>query len=223
MVIGWFAEDSTPHGGWSAALRRNRRVSSWWALVPRRNSSKSPPAPIASSTKLGRSCECSRATARFGRRAVRAAQLYRFGGEGCVEAEGTNIATYLLCEQFDLHGHRIAYAWNTTGGWARLSKVVWNGMSESAKLEVLLTYEPRPDVQTKFSSGIRQTLGERLASLVITRGTSSSGVTSSPTRVIGIRVFQASECSVPTARRRCRRCSLSTRRCNWALPQRSSR
>ena len=92
--------------------------------------------------------------------------VYRFGGEGCVEAEGTAVATYLLCEQFDLHGHRIAYAWNTTGGWARLSKVTWNDLSEGARLNVDLSYEPRPDVQTKFSSGIRQTLIDRLSSLV---------------------------------------------------------
>src|SRR5512133_1358177 len=96
--------------------------------------------------------------------------IYRFGGAGCVEAESTNVASYLLCEQFDLHGHRIAYNWNTDGGWARLTKVTWNDLSESARLNVALTYEPRPDVQTKFSSGIRQTLVDRLNSIAVTRG-----------------------------------------------------
>src|SRR5512138_3516606 len=81
---------------------------------------------------------------------------YRFGGEGHTESEGTNVATYLLSEQLDLHGHRIAYTWNTEGGWARLAKVTWNGLSEDARLEIALAYEPRLDVQRKFSSGIRQ-------------------------------------------------------------------
>ncbi len=34
---------------------------------------------------------------------------YRFGGDGCTESENGNVATWLLCERDDLHGHSIKY------------------------------------------------------------------------------------------------------------------
>ncbi len=95
---------------------------------------------------------------------------YRFGGEGCTESEGGNIATYLLCEQLDLHGHRIEYAWDTSKGHALLASVTWNNQTPQSTLVVKLTYEARPDVYERFSAGIRQVIEKRLQRIDVTRG-----------------------------------------------------
>src|SRR5690606_11215862 len=50
----------------------------------------------------------------------------RLGGEGYAEAEGDNVVGYLLREQIDLRGNRIRYEWETEGGYALLSRIVWN-------------------------------------------------------------------------------------------------
>ena len=39
---------------------------------------------------------------------------YRFGGDGCTESENGKVATWLLCERDDLHGHKISYSWDTS-------------------------------------------------------------------------------------------------------------
>lgn len=95
---------------------------------------------------------------------------YRFGGEGYVEAEHGKTVTYLLHEQYDLHGHVIRYEWDTTGGWAKLAKVVWNELFDGARLEMAFEYESRHDVVLRFSAGIRQELDTRISNVSVTRG-----------------------------------------------------
>ncbi len=93
---------------------------------------------------------------------------YRFGGNGCAEAEGTKVARWLLREQEDRFGHKIAYEWATDGGWARLKQVTVG--SGEAAVTVRFTYEARSDRQLVFSQGLRQELTERLAAIDVERG-----------------------------------------------------
>src|SRR5262249_8393985 len=95
---------------------------------------------------------------------------YRFGGPGFVEAEGGNVATFLLRESIDLHGHRVAYAWDISEGHALLQSVTWNEYGDAARNVVLVTYENRPDHHVLFSAGIRQKLTRRLKTIDVTHG-----------------------------------------------------
>jgi hypothetical protein len=95
---------------------------------------------------------------------------YRFGGNGFVEAENGQVVTYLLREEVDLHGHAIQYQWETTGGYALLKTVTWNNFSDATRIAVSFSYEARPDVVVRFSSGIRQELTQRLSSIDVTYG-----------------------------------------------------
>jgi hypothetical protein len=95
---------------------------------------------------------------------------YRFGGDGFTEAENGNVATYLLRQSLDLHGHGIGYEWDTTSGHALLTRVSYGDVGASARIEVVFTYEARPDVVLRFSSGIKRTLDRRLTRIDVTRG-----------------------------------------------------
>ena len=95
---------------------------------------------------------------------------YRFGGSGCTESESGKIATWLLCERDDLHGHSIQYTWDSTDGMGLLQSVTWNATSDAATLTVRLTYEIRPDVVERFSAGIRQVLSKRISRVDVLRG-----------------------------------------------------
>jgi len=95
---------------------------------------------------------------------------YRFGGDGFEEREGDNVATYLIREQVDLHGHAIEYEWDTDEGHALLTTITWNDLAASAKNQIVLRYEDRPDPHELFSVGIRQTLTRRLQKIEVTQG-----------------------------------------------------
>ncbi len=100
---------------------------------------------------------------------------FRFGGDAAhLEAEGEGstkkVATWLLREQRDLHGHVIRYEWDTTDGHGRLLRVVYNDTSEAARNEVLFSYEDRPDPHTRFSTGIRETFSKRLVAIETRHG-----------------------------------------------------
>ena len=95
---------------------------------------------------------------------------YRFGGDGCAESENGKVATWLLCERDDLHGHNIKYTWDTTNGTGLLQTITWNGSSDAARLTIKITYESRPDVIERFSAGIRQTLSKRISRIDVLRG-----------------------------------------------------
>ncbi len=95
---------------------------------------------------------------------------YRFGGNGCTESENGNVATWLLCERDDLHGHSIKYTWDTTGGLGLLQSVTWNTVSDAATLTVKFTYESRPDVIERYSAGIKQVLSKRINRIEVLRG-----------------------------------------------------
>jgi RHS repeat-associated protein len=97
--------------------------------------------------------------------------IYRFGGgPSLVEAEGANPVTWLLREQLDRHGHRIAYEWSTATGFALLTRVSWNDYGEDVRNDVSLKYEERPDPHTSFSAGIRQALTQRLTAIEVMHG-----------------------------------------------------
>jgi RHS repeat-associated protein len=95
---------------------------------------------------------------------------YRFGGAGNLEAEDGRIATYLLSEQSDLHGHVIRYVWNTQGHLATLESVTWNEQTPESTLTVSFAYESRPDVHERYSVGIRQVLDRRIERIDVRRG-----------------------------------------------------
>ncbi len=96
--------------------------------------------------------------------------IYRFGGEGYVEAEGSKEAAYLLREQVDLHGHRIVYVWDTAGGETLLRSVTWNDFGENVRQKLTFSYEERPDRHELYSTGIRRVLSKRLRSIDVTLG-----------------------------------------------------
>lgn len=96
--------------------------------------------------------------------------IYRFGGKGFVEAEGSKVFAYLLREQLDLHGHRIAYEWDTESGETRLVSVTWNDFGEKVRQRIVLSYEERPDHHELFSTGIRRVLTQRVAQIDVTLG-----------------------------------------------------
>jgi hypothetical protein len=95
---------------------------------------------------------------------------YRFGGAGFVEAEGDHVATYLLREQIDLHGHKVAYSWDTSSGHALLQSATYNDYGDAARNVVKITYEDRPDSHVRFSAGIRQALTKRVKTIEVTHG-----------------------------------------------------
>ncbi|HEY6722421.1 MAG TPA: toxin TcdB middle/N-terminal domain-containing protein, partial [Polyangiaceae bacterium] len=101
---------------------------------------------------------------------VKSGVVFRFGGSGYTEHEGDHVATYLLREQLDLHGHRIAYEWDTSEGHALLERVVWNDFGDEVRQELVLSYESRPDAHELFSTGIRQVLSKRLATVEVLLG-----------------------------------------------------
>lgn len=95
---------------------------------------------------------------------------YRFGGPGFVVEEAGRVVTWLLRETLDLHGHRIAYAWDLKAGHGALARVVWNDFSPAVRNEIVLRYEGRPDRHVLFSSGIREEIAERLSAIEVTHG-----------------------------------------------------
>jgi len=95
---------------------------------------------------------------------------YRFGGEGCTESENGKVATWLLCERDDLHGHKIAYSWDTSGGIGLLQSVTWNTISDAGRLIVQFAYESRPDTIERYSPGIKQTLSKRISRVDVLHG-----------------------------------------------------
>ena len=101
---------------------------------------------------------------------TKSGRVYRFGGEGFVEAEGNNVATYLLREQLDLHGHRIRYHWDCSEGWALLTSVTLNEVTPEARIQVSFEYEARPDPHVAYAAGIVQHLSRRLAAIEVSRG-----------------------------------------------------
>ncbi|HEY6725470.1 MAG TPA: toxin TcdB middle/N-terminal domain-containing protein [Polyangiaceae bacterium] len=101
---------------------------------------------------------------------VKSGRVFRFGGEGYTEAEDGNVVTYLLREELDLHGHRIVYEWDTRDGHALLERVVWNEFSDEVRQEIIFEYEARPDVHELFSSGIREVISKRLATVEVLYG-----------------------------------------------------
>jgi RHS repeat-associated protein len=95
---------------------------------------------------------------------------HRLGGAGWLEAEGGKVASYLLREQVDLHGHVIAYEWDASSGHGLLKKVVWNDFGPEVRSSIELSYEPRPDPIVRYSAGIRQVIEQRLAGVVVRHG-----------------------------------------------------
>lgn len=96
--------------------------------------------------------------------------VLRFGGSGFIEAEAGDVSAFLLREQRDRHGHRIAYEWDVAEGHALLSRVVWNDFDETARNEVSFDYEDRPDHYRRFSNGIAESLTRRLRSVSVRHG-----------------------------------------------------
>ena len=95
---------------------------------------------------------------------------YRFGGEGFVEEDGGNVATWLLREQLDVYGHSIKYSWKTDGGHGRLERVVYNDFSPEARNEITFKYEPRPDTHVRFNSGIKEAFRDRVTAIEVRHG-----------------------------------------------------
>ncbi len=96
--------------------------------------------------------------------------MYRFGGDGATEDEEGHVATYLLREALDLHGHRIVYTWDTASGRALLTRVVWNDFGDDVRNVVEFGYEQRPDPHRLFSSGIRQSMTRRMKTITVKHG-----------------------------------------------------
>jgi len=95
--------------------------------------------------------------------------IYRFGG-AAIERENDRIASYLLTEALDLHGHRIAYTWDTSDGHAVLQSIAWNDYGDDVRNVVSFMYEARPDLHTIFSVGIKQQYMRRLTRIEVNHG-----------------------------------------------------
>jgi YD repeat-containing protein len=101
---------------------------------------------------------------------TKAGLTLRFGGASFLESEGDLTSAYLLREELDRHGHRIAYEWDTSEGHALVTKVVWNDFDAASKNEVLFEYERRPDRHRRLSNGILETVTRRLHSVHVRHG-----------------------------------------------------
>jgi RHS repeat-associated protein len=101
---------------------------------------------------------------------VKNGYTYSFGGEGFAESEDGKVYRYLLREAKDLHGHAIRYEWDTSEGYALLTRVTWNDFSEKTRIEAVFSYEGRPDTYERFSAGIRQAITRRLRTIDVTYG-----------------------------------------------------
>ena len=100
----------------------------------------------------------------------RSGTTWNFGGGGFQEAEGSRVATYLPSEAVDLHGHKIAYEWDASSGYALLQRVVWNDFGTGARNEILVSYEDRPDPHVLFGSGIRRAITKRMTAIEVRHG-----------------------------------------------------
>jgi RHS repeat-associated protein len=100
----------------------------------------------------------------------RSGRIYRFGGPAAVESEGADIATWLLTEVLDRHGHRIRYAWEIQDGVGVLQSVTYNDFGPSVQNVVEFQYEARPDPRHAFDAGIAQHHTRRLSSVRVTAG-----------------------------------------------------
>lgn len=94
---------------------------------------------------------------------------YDFGGENATEADGTNVVTWLLRKQTDLHGHVIQYTWKLRDGHGELEKVVYNDYGDDVRNVVAFGYEDAPAPHVSFASGIRQTFARRLKTVDVTQ------------------------------------------------------
>ncbi|GEM_PF-803436 len=95
---------------------------------------------------------------------------YRFGGDGYTEEESGKVVSYLLREQIDLHGHRIAYVWDAASGYALLTSVVWNAFSAESTAKIELSYAPSGSRYELYSAGIRQVIEKQVSRLEVTYG-----------------------------------------------------
>ncbi|MDX2053374.1 MAG: toxin TcdB middle/N-terminal domain-containing protein [Polyangiaceae bacterium] len=95
---------------------------------------------------------------------------YRFGGDGYTEEGSGKVVSYLLREQLDLHGHRIAYVWDTASGYALLTSVVWNAFSPESTAKIELSYSPGQSRYELYSAGIRQLIEKQLSQIEVTYG-----------------------------------------------------
>ncbi len=100
----------------------------------------------------------------------KAGVTWNFGGAGFEEAEGSHVATYLPSQATDLHGHVIKYQWDASSGYALLKSVVWNDFGDSARNEIVVSYETRPDTHVLFQNGIKQTLTQRMTAVEVRHG-----------------------------------------------------
>ena len=100
----------------------------------------------------------------------KAGVTWSFGGAGFEEAEGAHVATYLPSQSVDLHGHVIKYQWDASSGTALLQRIVWNDFGDSARNEILVSYETRPDTHVLFLNGIKQTLTQRMTAIEVRHG-----------------------------------------------------
>jgi RHS repeat-associated protein len=101
---------------------------------------------------------------------TKAGQVLSFGGADAAVAEAGKVAVYLLRRARDLRGHEVRYEWTTEGAYPLLQRVVWNEFGREFVNEVTFEYEERPDPSRLFSSGIGQTLQERLIAVSVRHG-----------------------------------------------------
>lgn len=101
---------------------------------------------------------------------VKGGTTFRFGGKDHEARDGQRSASYLLAEQLDLHGHRIAYEWDSSDSQTLLTSITWNDFSPAVRQTMLFEYEDRPDRHELYSSGILQILRKRLIAIEVRLG-----------------------------------------------------
>jgi YD repeat-containing protein len=101
---------------------------------------------------------------------TKSGQRLSFGGPGGTVDEEGHVTSYLLRVAYDQRGHEVRYEWRTDGAYPLLERVVWNEFGPEHENEVSFEYETRPDPSRLFSSGIKQTLSERLTSIDVLHG-----------------------------------------------------
>ncbi|MFO0696863.1 MAG: toxin TcdB middle/N-terminal domain-containing protein [Polyangiales bacterium] len=97
---------------------------------------------------------------------------FRLGGaDTATIASGTRVFAWLLTEQVDTHGNRIAYEYQRDAtGHPYLSRIVYNDFSATARNEIRFEYEDRPDVVTSYVPTFADTIARRLVRIVVVHG-----------------------------------------------------
>jgi len=99
--------------------------------------------------------------------------IYTLGASASSRVEdgsGTKVFAWNISSVADRNGNQVSFEWSRDGGQAYLERVVYNDHSPSARCEILLSYEARPDALADYRAGFAVVTAKRLARIEVKRG-----------------------------------------------------